>query len=457
MTAGCLCHSLHFIVGGLRPAHADVFPDRDIEQEIILGDIADKIHYLFRRQVFHIHPADGDTPAACVPVGGDEFGDGGFAGAGRPHQRSGRALPDVQRDAVQNLLIFVSECHIPQVNVQPIQFFSLRGPLQIRLGQHSANFPGDGRNFGEIIGQKDRRYQWPHDTEGQDCNRDKIRGGQTAIPIKDTPNGQNADQHSGPNGHHQGGVPLRGFHPVQHEVRALPHGLRELAIGCCTLVERFYDLNAVDVLHRGGAHVLASLDHSTILFRVLFHLGHVTKHPDGDGDKRYQRHAPVQEKEVDHNSDRDQQIRGHFRNDVGQRDLHLFHTLHHGCFQAARWRIGQIAHGNAGQLIRHSPPQFRQHMESGFMGASGGDAVKNRLEQIGNQGNCSPGQINRKVLFTRNKQVDHSCHSKVWYHPAGHAENSKNSGGNKTRSVRSDKCHQTKWLPLFLHRIPPTS
>ena len=271
-----------------------------------------------------------------------------------------------------------------------MQFFSLRRPLQIRLGQHSANFPGDGRNFGEIIGQKDRRYQWPHDTEGQDCNRDKIRGGQTAIPIKDTPNGQNADQHSGPNGHHQGGVALRGFHPVQHEVRALPHGLRELAIGCCTLVERFYDLNAVDVLHRGGAHVLASLDHSTILFRVLFHLGHVTKHPDGDGDKRYQRHAPVQEKEVDHNSDRNQQIRGHFRNDVGQRDLHLFHTLHHGCFQAARWRISQIAHGNAGQFIRHSPPQFRQHMESGLMGAPSGNAVKNGFEQIGDQGCRSP-------------------------------------------------------------------
>ena len=455
MTAGCLRHSLHFIVGGLRPSHADVFPDRDIEQEIILGDISDEVHYLLRRQVFHIYPADGDAPTAGIPIGGDQLGDGGLAGAGRPHQRGGRALPDVQCNAVQNLLIFVSECHIPQANVQPMQFFSLHGPLQIRLGQNSANFPGDGRDFGEIIGQKDCRYQWPHDTEGQDGNRDKIRDGQAATPIKDTPNGQNADQHSGPNGHHQGGIALRGLHPVQHEVCALPHSLRELSVGGRTLIEGFDDLDAVYVLYCGGAHVLACLDNRAVLFRVLFHLGHIAKHPDGDGDERHQRHAPVQDKEVDHNGDRDQQIRGHFRNDVSQRDLHLLHTLHHGCFQAARWRIGQIAHGNAGQLIRYGPPQLRQHMEGGLMGAPGRNAVKNRLEQIGDQGCRSPGQINRKVLFTGNEQIDHSCHSKVWHHPTGHAEDSKNSGGNKSHTVRSDKRHQTKWLLLFLHRIPP--
>ena len=248
---------------------------------------------------------------------------------------------------------------------------------------------------------------------------------------------------------------MRGLHPVQHEVRTLPHGLRELSVGGRTLIEGFDDLNAVDVLHRGGAHVLASLDHRTILFRVLFHLGHVTKHPDGDGDKRHQCHAPVQGKEVGHNGDRDQQIGGHFWNDVGQRDLHLLHTLHHGRFQAARWRIGQITHGNAGQLIRHSPPQLRQHMESGLVGAPGGNAVKDRLEQICDQGNRSPGQINRKALFTGNEQIDHLCHGKVWHHSAGHAENSKNSCGNKPRPVRLNKRHQTKWLLFFLHRIPP--
>ena len=170
MTAGCLCHGLHFIAGGLWPSHADVFPDRDIEQEVILGDISDEVHYLLRRQVFHILSADSDAPATSVPIGSDELGDGGLAGAGRPHQRGGRALPDVQRNAFQNLLIFVSECHIPQINVQPMQFFPLRRPLQIRLGEHSADFSGDGRNFREVIGQKDCPNQRTYDTEGKDCN-----------------------------------------------------------------------------------------------------------------------------------------------------------------------------------------------------------------------------------------------------------------------------------------------
>ena len=138
-----------------------------------------------------------------------------------------------------------------------------------------------------------------------------------------------------------------------------------------------------------------------------------------------------------------------------QWDFHLLHALHHGRFQPSRRCIGQIAHGNTSQLIRHSPPQLRQHMESGLVRASSRNAVEDGLEQIGDQGCRSPGQINRKVLFTRNKQVDHSCHSEVWHHPTGHAENSKDSRGNKTCPVRSDKRHQAKWILLFLHGIPP--
>ena len=89
------------------------------------------------------------------------------------------------------------------------------------------------------------------------------------------------------------------------------------------------------------------------------------------------------------------------------------------------------------------------------MGASGRNAVKNGLKQISDQGDRSPDQINQKVLFTRDKQVDHSCHSKVWHNSTGYTENSKNNRGNKPRPVRSDKCHQTKWFLFLLHRIPP--
>ena len=64
-------------------------------------------------------------------------------------------------------------------------------------------------------------------------------------------------------------------------------------------------------------------------------------------------------------------------------------------------------------------------------------------------------QYQQESLFAGNEQVDHLRYSKVWHHPAGHAENSKDSRGNKTCPVRSDKRHQAKWILLFLHGIPP--
>ena len=239
-----------------------------------------------------------------------------------------------------------------------MQVLSLLGPLQIRFGQHSADFPCDGRNFREIIGQKDCPNQRSHDTKGQDCDCDKVRSGQAGIPIKDAPNGQNANQHGRPNGHHEGRVALCRLHPVQYKVCVLSNRIGKLSVGCRALVECFNDLDTVDILHRGGTHVLACLDHRTILFRILFHLCHIAQYSNRNRNQRYQRHTPVQSKEITHDSKWNQQVRCHLRDNVGQRDLHLLHALHHGRFQAARRGIGQVPHGNAGQLIRYGPPQF---------------------------------------------------------------------------------------------------
>ena len=169
------------------------------------------------------------------------------------------------------------------------------------------------------------------------------------------------------------------------------------------MIERLDDLNPIDVLHSGGTHILTCLNNSTVFFRVFLHLGHVTEHPDRYRNQGYQCHSPIQHKQVNNDGDGDKQVRSHFRDDMCQWDFHLLHALHHGRFQPTRRCIGQIAHGNMSQLVRHSPPRLRQHTESGLVRASSRNAVEDGLEQIGDQGYHSPNQINRKVLFSRNE------------------------------------------------------
>ena len=111
-----------------------------------------------------------------MPLGGYQLGNRGFAGARGSYQRSHRALLYIQRDAVQNLSILVSEGHIPQSDVQAMEFFLLCRAVQFRLVQHRTNLTHNGRDFGKIIGKENSGDQRADNPQGQDRRCDEHRG-----------------------------------------------------------------------------------------------------------------------------------------------------------------------------------------------------------------------------------------------------------------------------------------
>ena len=346
MTARSLCHRFDFGIRCIRPSHADILADGQVEQKIILGYIANQIHYLLWRKFFCVNTSNGDMPASNIPIRGDKFRNRGFTRAGRSYQCRCGSLLDVQGDAVQNLCILISKSHIPQGNIQSFEIFPLGRTIQIRLGQYGSNFSGDSSNFRKIIRQKDSCNQWPHNAKRKNGNGDKVRSRQRAVHIEQASHRQHTNQYGRPNRHHQSRIALGGFHPVQHEIHALTDSLCKLSIGGSTLIERLDDLNPIDVLHSGGAHILTCLNNSTVFFRVFLHLGHVTEHPDRYRNQGYQCHSPIQHKQVNNDGDGDKQVRSHFRDDMCQRDFHLLHTLYHCGFQPSRRCIRQISHRN---------------------------------------------------------------------------------------------------------------
>ena len=107
MAARSFRHRFNFRICCLWSAHADILPNRQIEQKVILRYIADQVHHLFWWNIFHINTANGDMPAVCIPIRGNELRNCRFSRTGWPHQCRCSALLDFQIDAVQHLCMKV--------------------------------------------------------------------------------------------------------------------------------------------------------------------------------------------------------------------------------------------------------------------------------------------------------------------------------------------------------------
>ena len=100
---GSLRSLFHFPVRGVRPAEADILPQADVEQEIVLRDIGDGLHDLRQRELADIHPAEQDAPAIRFPKADQQLGERGLARAGRSDDGGHAAFHDLERHILQDL------------------------------------------------------------------------------------------------------------------------------------------------------------------------------------------------------------------------------------------------------------------------------------------------------------------------------------------------------------------
>ena len=123
---GGLSHSLHLLVGGIGAAHADVLPDALVKEVVVLGHEGHLVIELGEGNAIQILPAQGDGAGGYIPEPGDQLGDGGLAGAGRPHKGGHGAGGDGEVHVVEDLLVrVVAEGHMGEGNVPPMKLYGV--------------------------------------------------------------------------------------------------------------------------------------------------------------------------------------------------------------------------------------------------------------------------------------------------------------------------------------------
>jgi hypothetical protein len=93
---------LHLRIRRLRPAVADVVPDRAAEQHRLLQGhphVAAQARLVY---VAHVHPVQGDPPGGDVVEAGNQVQQAGLPGAGRAEHGHGLPRLDDEADALQH-------------------------------------------------------------------------------------------------------------------------------------------------------------------------------------------------------------------------------------------------------------------------------------------------------------------------------------------------------------------
>ena len=87
--------------------------------------------------ILHILPAHQHRTLLYIPETGDQVTQGGLAAAGGSHDGAGRALGDVQRNAVYDHAAVVGEGYVPQLNIRGAGPQEAVGAVQRRnVGDH---------------------------------------------------------------------------------------------------------------------------------------------------------------------------------------------------------------------------------------------------------------------------------------------------------------------------------
>ena len=193
MAVGGPGRSFHLRVGGTGITHADILPDGPVKEEVVLGHIADLPHELVKGNILDVLPAEGDRPACGVPEAGHQLGNGGFSGAGGPH--NGGDLPGAggKVHIVEDLLLpIIGEAHPVKTEGTLSQLHRLFRPALLRRGEKVLNGVQVGSHVGELPQGKAEFDEPGHKAEGDDDAGQEQGQLQRALHIEPRSHGQRA-------------------------------------------------------------------------------------------------------------------------------------------------------------------------------------------------------------------------------------------------------------------------
>ncbi len=416
----------HLVVGGAGAAHADVVHHRVVEQVVVLLDERDACRKLRRGQVVHRHAADAHLARARVPEPGDEARERRLPRAGRPHERCHLARLDGQIDAVDHLFAPVGEPHAGKLDACAGRTSGrgarrIRRAALLRLVENRRYLLHHGADLGQRVDEVHGRVQGREYGQRQDGHHDERRRLERALQNEQASHRQHGHERGRPDGQAQILEHLHVVHPVDERMRVAVHGLRELLVRAGRLAERLDDLDAVDVLDRSRAHVLACAHGFLVPEVVVLHHAHVGGEPDGQRDERDERHAPIEREHERDDGQRNQQIRRHLRQQVRERRLDAVHLLHHDVLELARRRVQHVAERHARELFGDEPADPRDRRERRDVREGRRGVVEHEVGPVACGGRRAPAQVESEVAHVPQHADDHLAGGVVGHDGARHA------------------------------------
>ena len=205
-----------------------------------------------------------------------------------------------------------------------------------------------------------------------------------------------------------GHAQLAFLHPVDIILGIVPYFFGQACIRFFSLVERLDDLDAVDVLDEGAAHLIGGL------------------HRGGD-------------------------VRGHLREQMCQGRFHAVHLVHDGLLQLAAGGVHHGAQGQLGQLGQQHLPDGLEDVVGRFMRNGQCAVVQHRAQQIAAQRREQPGSIGVQRLFPGQQQRDDLCRCKIRHHAAYRAEHRQHNGCDEPAVLCFSPLPDAPYRALLFH------
>ena len=238
------------------------------------------------RNIANICAAHGDTSAADIPKGCNEFCNRRLAAAGWADQCVDGSLAEGKVDTVQHLGIVVAEVNIMQFHCAALRCFRIRfGAGQRPGGQNVRHLADDRTDLRKIVGELHAADDRRNKTHRKDDNDNEFFRRQRSVFQQQPANGQHAQERRRHNVHGKGEKEVALVHPVYVALRTLLGGRNKLFIAAFRLAEHFNDLDAADVFHRRIVQSVGSRDGAGVILIIARHHEHEENHTERECDE----------------------------------------------------------------------------------------------------------------------------------------------------------------------------
>ena len=388
--------ALDLLVGGLRPAHANVLTNAVVEEIGVLRNEGNEIVELRERNIRTLPAADLQAARIYIPIAGNQACKRRLAAAALSDECVQGMRCKRKAHAMQHFLaILVRKAHIRKLDAS-IEKLDIRCAMMLFLrSQQLVSRSDDRPDLRHRVNKPHGLDQRPCDPQRKDHRRHEHLHAHAPLHVKKPAAGQNRQKRRRRDRHRQGDGKLAVLHPLI-EIRGVRRdAARELLVGRRALVERLDDLDAADVLDDSGVHCLRRRHRRLEAFLVIAHGEAQAKKPDGDGNDCQERHAPIKHKQIAEDAERADEIRRQLGQKMRERALRTLHLVNDDVLDLADRQIRDRAERQLRQLLQDLPANFTQDGERRLMR----DGKRVRIENAAQQVADERGEAQQKNLI----------------------------------------------------------